>query len=146
MRCELCGNEARQGERLWETTTRSPDGRVTTESVVHEGCVHNGQTRGQRIRVECDGTDFSRAYIYLIQPDNTQIPITSMVTACTIRIESNCLNTATISFEGVEVDVRGTTLNPMRVIEPSSTTLSEADLSAVSRRVVGALKTAAVDA
>lgn len=59
--------------------------------------------------------NFSHAQVRIIQPDGTEIPISNIITACTIRIVDNRMNAAVITFEGVELEVIGQATNPVYV-------------------------------
>jgi len=64
------------------------------------------QQLGPRIRVRSNGV-FSDATVHLVQEDGTEIPLMDIVTAVTVRVASNELSTATVTFECVELDVTG---------------------------------------
>jgi hypothetical protein len=102
----LDDEDAYRGSAVKGTSTYAT--RVDSQDwATHTRCTRIGGQ--QKIHIWAIGPDFSQVCARIVQPDGTEVNISSIIRSCTIKIEEGGLNTALVEFEGVEFDVLGYT-------------------------------------
>jgi hypothetical protein len=123
MDCYRCGLPVEDGQdafryRVFKGVGGPEDEEFAARgSAEHAACI-SAKKRGQRLRVEAHGGDFSEVSCRVVQPDGTSVPLRDIVRSVTIRVEDGEWNVATVVFEGVEFIVDG-------YLDPASAPISD---------------------